>query len=64
MTGFIFVLAQAGGALFPSITGLIAASASAGVAVLQPIVLGLIVAGAGCWWLVPTKTSLSTTRAE
>ncbi|KAK7749420.1 hypothetical protein SLS62_008164 [Diatrype stigma] len=64
--GFIFVLAQAGGALFPSITGLIAASASAGVAVLQPIVLGLIVAGAGCWWLVPTKTSLSsrTARAE
>ncbi|KXJ93124.1 major facilitator superfamily domain-containing protein [Microdochium bolleyi] len=50
--GFIFVIAQAGAAMFPSITGLIAASAG-GVAVLQPIVLALIVASAGCWWLVP-----------
>ncbi|KAI1805474.1 MFS general substrate transporter [Daldinia bambusicola] len=49
--GFIFVLAQAGGALFPSITGLIAANA--GVAVLQPIVLALFVAGGISWWLVP-----------
>ena len=45
------MLAQAGGALFPSVTGLIATSA--GVAVLQPIVLALIVAGAVTWWLVP-----------
>ncbi|KAI8625389.1 MFS general substrate transporter [Xylariaceae sp. FL1651] len=49
--GFIFVLAQAGGAIFPSITGLIATSA--GVAVLQPIVLALFVAGGISWWLVP-----------
>jgi fucose permease len=49
--GFVFVLAQAGGALFPSITGLVATSA--GVAVLQPIVLALIIGGGGCWWLVP-----------
>ncbi|KAI0840250.1 MFS general substrate transporter [Hypoxylon sp. FL0890] len=49
--GFIFVLAQAGGAIFPSITGLIAANA--GVAVLQPIVLALFVAGGISWWLVP-----------
>ncbi|OTB05844.1 hypothetical protein M426DRAFT_10289 [Hypoxylon sp. CI-4A] len=41
--GFIFVLAQAGGAIFPSVTGLIATKA--GVAVLQPIVLVLFVAG-------------------
>ncbi|KAI0119183.1 MFS general substrate transporter [Daldinia grandis] len=49
--GFIFVLAQAGGALFPSITGLIATNA--GVAVLQPIVLALFVVGGISWWLVP-----------
>ncbi|KAH9992188.1 MFS general substrate transporter [Xylariaceae sp. FL0662B] len=49
--GFIFVLAQAGGAIFPSITGLIATQA--GVAVLQPIVLALFVASGLGWWLVP-----------
>ncbi|KAI1351726.1 major facilitator superfamily domain-containing protein [Xylaria sp. FL0043] len=53
--GFIFVLAQAGGAIFPSITGLIAASA--GVAVLQPIVLVLFVVGGIIWWLVPKVPS-------
>ncbi|KAK8135435.1 MFS general substrate transporter [Apiospora sp. TS-2023a] len=50
---FIFVLAQAGGAIFPSLTGLVATNASAGVAVLQPIVLALFVASAGCWYMVP-----------
>lgn len=45
--GFVFVLAQAGAALFPSITGLVATRA--GVAVLQPIVLALIIAGGVCW---------------
>ncbi|KAI2641859.1 MFS general substrate transporter [Hypomontagnella submonticulosa] len=49
--GFIFVMAQAGGALFPSITGIIATNA--GVAVLQPIVLALFVAAGISWWLVP-----------
>ncbi|KAI3323063.1 MFS general substrate transporter [Xylariaceae sp. AK1471] len=49
--GFIFVLAQAGGAIFPSITGLIATSA--GVGVLQPIVLALLVVAGISWWLVP-----------
>ncbi|KAK8109614.1 Major facilitator superfamily domain- general substrate transporter [Apiospora kogelbergensis] len=49
--GFIFVLAQAGGAIFPSVTGLVATSV--GVAVLQPVVLSLIVASAFCWYLVP-----------
>ncbi|KAH6658350.1 major facilitator superfamily domain-containing protein [Truncatella angustata] len=49
--GFVFVVAQAGGAIFPSITGVIATSA--GVAVLQPIVLALIVAGGVCWWMIP-----------
>ncbi|KAH9909982.1 MFS general substrate transporter [Xylariomycetidae sp. FL2044] len=55
--GFIFVLAQAGGALFPSITGLIATNA--GVAVLQPIVLALLVAGGVAWWLTPKVPSRS-----
>ncbi|ETS76692.1 hypothetical protein PFICI_12079 [Pestalotiopsis fici W106-1] len=49
--GFIFVMAQAGGAIFPSITGVIATSA--GVAVLQPIVLALILAGGIDWFLIP-----------
>ncbi|OTA78240.1 hypothetical protein M434DRAFT_87446 [Hypoxylon sp. CO27-5] len=39
------------GAIFPSITGLIAVNA--GVAILQPIVLALFVAGGISWWLVP-----------
>lgn len=49
--GFVFVLAQAGGAIFPSVTGLIATHA--GVKVLQPIVLALIVVGTIFWCLVP-----------
>ncbi|KAI1367439.1 major facilitator superfamily domain-containing protein [Xylaria arbuscula] len=53
--GFIFVLAQAGGAIFPSITGVIATHA--GVAVLQPIVLALFVVGGIIWWLVPKVPS-------
>ncbi|KAK7974254.1 hypothetical protein PG989_016102 [Apiospora arundinis] len=53
--GFIFALAQAGGAIFPSLTGLVATSA--GVAVLQPIVLALVVASAFCWYMVPRVPS-------
>lgn len=44
-------MAQAGGSLFPSITGFIAGSA--GVQVLQPILVGLIVAMGISWALVP-----------
>jgi len=44
-------MAQAGGSLFPSITGFIASSA--GVKVLQPILVGLIVAMGISWVLVP-----------
>ena len=50
-TGFLFVIAQAGAAIFPSITGIIATRA--GVAVLQPIVLALIVLSGIFWWLIP-----------
>ncbi|KAM0253632.1 hypothetical protein ACHAQJ_007207 [Trichoderma viride] len=49
--GLIFVLAQAGAAIFPSFTGLIATSA--GVQVLQPIITSLIIGGGVCWWLLP-----------
>ncbi|KEF62202.1 uncharacterized protein A1O9_00174 [Exophiala aquamarina CBS 119918] len=49
--GFIFVLAQAGGSLFPTMTGVIAAKA--GVKVLQPILVGLFVATGVSWCLVP-----------
>ncbi|KAI6755654.1 hypothetical protein HG531_004760 [Fusarium graminearum] len=49
--GLVFVLAQAGAAIFPSVTGLIATRA--GVQVLQPVILGLIIGGAVCWWFIP-----------
>ncbi|KAF2683066.1 MFS general substrate transporter [Lentithecium fluviatile CBS 122367] len=49
--GFVFVLAQAGGALFPALTGVIASRA--GVKVMQPILVGLIVATGFAWALVP-----------
>ncbi|KAH6949176.1 major facilitator superfamily domain-containing protein [Fusarium avenaceum] len=49
--GLVFVLAQAGAAIFPSITGLIATRV--GVQVLQPVILGLIIGGAVCWWFIP-----------
>lgn len=52
--GLIFVLAQAGAAIFPSFTGLIATSA--GVQVLQPIITALIVGGGVSWWLLPNVT--------
>lgn len=45
------MLAQAGAAIFPSFTGLIATRA--GVQVLQPVILGLIAGGAVCWWFIP-----------
>ncbi|KIW96745.1 uncharacterized protein Z519_02136 [Cladophialophora bantiana CBS 173.52] len=49
--GFIFVLAQAGGSLFPALTGLVAAHA--GVKVLQPILAGLFVLVCASWWIIP-----------
>ena len=49
--GLVFVLAQAGGSLFPSLTGLIAGRV--GVQILQPILVGLIVAMGISWILVP-----------
>lgn len=50
-TALIFVIAQAGGAIFPAITGVIASEA--GVATLQPILVGLLAAMAVVWFLVP-----------
>lgn len=49
--GFVFVLAQAGGCVFPAITGLIAASV--GVQVMQPILVALLVGTAISWVLFP-----------
>lgn len=48
---FVFVFAQAGGALFPFITGIIASRA--GVSVLQPILVGLWVGCSVSWLLIP-----------
>jgi fucose permease len=47
----IFVTAQAGGAIFPSLIGVIASRA--GVKVLPPIVAGLILLMGATWALVP-----------
>ncbi|KAK6541389.1 hypothetical protein TWF694_007202 [Orbilia ellipsospora] len=49
--GLVFALAQAGGSLFPALTGVIAGKA--GVQVLQPIMIALLVATAISWWMVP-----------
>jgi len=49
--GLVFVIGQAGGTIFPALVGLIATHA--GVGVLQPILVALIVAMAISWALVP-----------
>lgn len=49
--GFVFVFAQAGGAFFPAVTGVVASKA--GVKVMQPILVGLIVAMGISWAMVP-----------
>jgi fucose permease len=49
--GLVFVMGQAGGALFPSLTGLIATRA--GVQTLQPILVGLLVLMGLSWCLIP-----------
>ncbi|KAF2008174.1 MFS general substrate transporter [Amniculicola lignicola CBS 123094] len=49
--GFVFVLAQAGGSLFPALTGIIASKA--GVKAMQPILVVLIAAMGFAWVLVP-----------
>lgn len=51
LPGFIFVVAQAGAAIFPSLTGVIAGKA--GVQVLQPIVLAQLVVATIFWAFVP-----------
>ncbi|KIW17648.1 hypothetical protein PV08_04843 [Exophiala spinifera] len=51
IAGFVFVMAQMGASLFPTVTGIIAANA--GVKVLQPMLVGLFVLVGASWWLVP-----------
>ncbi|PKS12431.1 hypothetical protein jhhlp_000637 [Lomentospora prolificans] len=53
---FVFVLAQMGGSFFPIVTGVIAASK--GVAILQPMLVGLIAATGIAWLLVPRPKSV------
>ncbi|KAL1957552.1 hypothetical protein VTO42DRAFT_5779 [Malbranchea cinnamomea] len=52
----VFVLGQVGGSIFPAVTGIIAAHA--GVKVLQPMLVGLIVAMGISWLLVPKPPAL------
>lgn len=51
----IFLVGQIGGAIFPAITGIIAAES--GVKVLQPILVGLL-GGTGVSWLIIPKPRL------
>ncbi|KAF3770790.1 MFS general substrate transporter [Cryphonectria parasitica EP155] len=51
---FVFVVAQAGAAIFPSITGLIAERE--GVQVLQPMILAQLIAATIFWGVVPKAT--------
>ncbi|PGH15019.1 hypothetical protein AJ79_02701 [Helicocarpus griseus UAMH5409] len=53
---FVFVLGQIGGALFPALTGVIAARA--GVSVLQPIVVALLCATGISWAILPKASGL------
>lgn len=49
----MFVLGQIGGSIFPAVTGVIASKVS--VEVLQPMLVGLLVATGVSWVLVPRK---------
>jgi hypothetical protein len=51
------VFAQGGGSLFPIVTGVVAASA--GVKVLQPILVGILTATTISWLLVPRPKASS-----
>lgn len=48
----VFVMAQLGGSAFPIVTGVV--SASAGVKVLQPMLVALLATTAVTWLLVPS----------
>ena len=48
---FVFVFAQMGGSIFPVATGVLASHS--GVAVLQPMLVGLLGATAIAWLLIP-----------
>lgn len=48
---FVFVFAQIGGSLFPIVTGVL--GVHVGVSVMQPILVGLLVATTISWLLVP-----------
>ncbi|KAF2159064.1 hypothetical protein M409DRAFT_30484 [Zasmidium cellare ATCC 36951] len=54
---FIFVMAQAGGAIFPAVTGVI--SSQSGVETLQPILVGLLAAMTVAWAIVPIPKKMS-----
>lgn len=54
--GFVFVLGQIGGSIFPVITGVIAAKD--GVKVLQPILVGLLCATGISWLCLPKDVRL------
>jgi fucose permease len=54
---FVFVFAQMGGSVFPIVTGVVAARA--GVAILQPVLVSLLVAAAVSWVIVPKPKTVS-----
>lgn len=54
----VFVFAQMGGSLFPIVTGVV--SSSAGVKVLQPILVALLAATIASWLLVPRPKTVNS----
>lgn len=58
---FVFVFAGMGGSLFPIITGVVASAV--GVAVLQPILIGLLTVTTISWVLVPRPKTGSVNPA-
>lgn len=55
---FMFVLGQVGGSMFPAVTGAIASRAS--VEVLQPMLVGLLIATGVSCLLIPRKGAAAT----
>lgn len=55
----VFVIGQIGGSLFPIVTGVVAASA--GVGVLQPMLVSLLAGTGISWMLIPRPKETENT---
>lgn len=53
-----------GGALFPALSGVVAAESSHGVSTLQPILVGLFAMMALSWYIVPDPKKIGRLSVE